>query len=92
MPIAVTMLAKFSLWTKTQVARIHKMFVKQNMQMFTSVQQKNFQMFDPHLILQELSLMRLYPQHTYKRLEADFFELKTTKEELQKIIDEKLGE
>ena len=28
----------------------------------------------------------------YKRLEADFFELKTTKEELQKIIDDKLGE
>ena len=26
----------------------------------------------------------------YKRLEADFFELKTTKEELQKIIDERL--
>ena len=28
----------------------------------------------------------------YKRIEADFFELKTTKEELQKIIDDKLGE
>ena len=28
----------------------------------------------------------------YKRLEADYFELKTTKEELQKIIDDKLGE
>ena len=26
----------------------------------------------------------------YKRLEADFFELKTTKEELQKIIDDRL--
>jgi len=26
----------------------------------------------------------------YKRLEADYFELKTTKEELQKIIDDKL--
>ena len=28
----------------------------------------------------------------YKRLEADFFELKTTKEELQIIINEKLGD
>ena len=26
----------------------------------------------------------------YKRIEADFFELKTTKEELQKIIDDRL--
>ena len=26
----------------------------------------------------------------YKRLEADYFELKTTKEELQKIIDDRL--
>lgn len=64
-------LSKFSSWTRSIVQEGHKQatvdFQSEEMQ----VMSQRYPMFDPHLVVQELTLMRLYPEETYNKLVND---------------------